>query len=293
MPNVKRTKMPKQKHVSMQVICLLDKNTHLKSIFDYHKASLVSQSSYCFRFGLPTACARKERNSRFNCDINRLYSVAYIPNLHYMRSQMPCYSRNVSEISSYDAAWISSNARSQTTNNNARLAFFFCVWPRLRSQLQLLFELNWAEITLFERTMVHWLVRSQVWIEYSHQFKGGTLTRVRKTLLAILHQNNLVWKSSSLWELVEWSMCVDVVRSLNPQSASAWTGMNPICTPERTKCITVYGLGWSRSDSIRRLPWCGLLQVRTQSRPSTGKEPEALSIVAWLFDCAVPYFAGL
>lgn len=125
MPNVKRTKMPKQKHVSMQVICLLDKNTHLKSIFDYHKASLVSQSSYCFRFGLPTACARKESNSRFNCDINRLYSVAYIPNLHYMRSQMPCYSRNVSEISSYDAAWISSNARSQTTNNNARLAFFF------------------------------------------------------------------------------------------------------------------------------------------------------------------------
>lgn len=39
--NVKQTKIQKQNHVSMKVICLLDKHFHVKSIEDYHEASLV------------------------------------------------------------------------------------------------------------------------------------------------------------------------------------------------------------------------------------------------------------
>lgn len=72
--------MHKQNHV--HVICLKEKNTHVKSTYD----------SYEFHFGLST-CERKKRKSCYNCDMKRLYLVAYIhchasvsPNLHQMHS---------------------------------------------------------------------------------------------------------------------------------------------------------------------------------------------------------------
>lgn len=61
-------------HVSMQVICLLKKMLML---------NLRSpQASLCvpifILLSLPTTSTRKQRNNLSSCDVNRLYSVAYI-----------------------------------------------------------------------------------------------------------------------------------------------------------------------------------------------------------------------
>lgn len=60
----------------MQVISLLEVKSFVKSIYDHHETSLVCPNLH-FRFGLPTTCMRKPRISSSNCEVNRLYSVAY------------------------------------------------------------------------------------------------------------------------------------------------------------------------------------------------------------------------
>ena len=65
-----------QNYVSMQVICLLDKNSHVKLIYDYHEASL------CPNLHMTLALVFQQHaggNSAIapNCDVKGLYSSLY------------------------------------------------------------------------------------------------------------------------------------------------------------------------------------------------------------------------